>query len=64
MPFLTDVNTPGTPSWTPAPSYVQRNLIVADNGGSQAVDNDDGSSWWTIRDNFFFRSDGLKMDYG
>ena len=32
--------------------------------GSQAVDNDDGSSFYDIHDNFFFDSEGLKQDFG
>jgi hypothetical protein len=32
-------------------------------GGSQAFDTDDGSSWYNIHHNFWFDSDGFKMDY-
>ena len=30
----------------------------------QAVDNDDGSSWYNITNNVFYWAEGLKMDYG
>ena len=30
----------------------------------QAVDNDDGSSWYNITNNVLYWAEGLKMDYG
>lgn len=63
MPFLTKV-AGGTPSFTPAPITIRDNLIVANYGASQGVDNDDGSSWFDIRSNLFYSADGFKMDYG
>eukprot|EP00475_Leptophrys_vorax_P015850 TRINITY_DN2221_c0_g1_i2.p1 TRINITY_DN2221_c0_g1~~TRINITY_DN2221_c0_g1_i2.p1 ORF type:complete len:721 (-),score=206.27 TRINITY_DN2221_c0_g1_i2:490-2652(-) len=47
QPFLTDVRD-GTPSYTPAMNDIQRNFIIANYGGSQGFDNDDGSSWYSI----------------
>jgi hypothetical protein len=63
MPFLTKVAS-GQPSFTPAPNKITSNLIMANYGGSQGVDNDDGSSLFHIEGNFFYSADGFKMDYG
>ncbi|KAH8057620.1 hypothetical protein JL722_6706 [Aureococcus anophagefferens] len=49
--------------WAPLPTVISRNAIIANYGGSQGVDNDDGSSWYDIFDNFFY-GEGLKNDYG
>lgn len=62
MPFLTDVR--GQPSFDPATTVIAKNFIVSNYGGSMAVDNDDGSSWFDISDNLFYMSEGFKMDYG
>ena len=51
------------PSWTPAPNVIRENVIIANYGGSQGVDNDDGSAWFDIHHNFIF-GEGLKNDYG
>ena len=37
------------------------NLIFANYGGSQAFDNDDGSSYYHTHSNVFYSSDGFKM---
>ncbi|KAJ9454409.1 hypothetical protein DIPPA_59763 [Diplonema papillatum] len=63
MPFLTTTAT-GQPSFTPAPSIVTANYIIANYGGSQGIDNDDGSSFYHIDGNVFYAADGFKMDYG
>ena len=63
MPFLTEIAT-GSPSFTPAPSLITANYIIADYGGSQGIDNDDGSSFYHIDGNVFYAADGFKMDYG
>ena len=44
-------------------THVYQNIISANYGGSQAFDTDDGSSWYDIHHNFWFDSDGFKMDY-
>jgi len=41
---------------------ITRNFISADYGGSQSFDNDDGSSWFHSHHNFWYASDGVKMD--
>ena len=60
MPFLTDL----TGNFSALPTRIARNLMFANYGASQGVDNDDGSSFYAIEDNVFYASDGFKMDYG
>ena len=48
----------------PAQTLIRRNFIFANYGAAQGVDNDDGSSHYTIDQNVFFDADGFKMDYG
>ena len=38
-------------------------MIIANYGGSQGFDNDDGSSWYDIHHNVIY-GEGLKQDYG
>eukprot|EP00045_Choanoeca_perplexa_P016648 m.227142 g.227142 ORF g.227142 m.227142 type:complete len:896 (+) comp17319_c0_seq2:89-2776(+) len=64
LPFLTEVAKPGSPSFTPAPNVIKDNYIWANYGGSEGVDNDDGSSLYHIYNNVFYDADGFKMDYG
>jgi hypothetical protein len=66
QPFLTDVrNGPGgAPSYDAALTDISSNFVIANYGASQGVDNDDGSSWYDIHDNFFFDAEGLKQDFG
>lgn len=61
LPFLTDVAQPDTPSFAPAPTVIKNNFIWANYGGSQGVDNDDGSSFYHILDNAFYDADGFKV---
>ena len=60
--YLTELRW-GVPSYEPLPTHVHHNIISANYGGSQAFDTDDGSSWYDIHHNFWFDSDGFKMDY-
>jgi hypothetical protein len=53
-----------TKSFDPIPRSIHHNFIFANYGGSQAVDNDDGSSWYHIYKNVFYAAEGFKMDYG
>jgi hypothetical protein len=55
---------PEVPGFDPAPTLIQSNFIFANYGAAQGVDNDDGSSYYTIDQNVFFDADGFKMDYG
>jgi hypothetical protein len=64
QPYLTDI--PGgkeAPTYAAKPSNIANNFIIANYGGSQGFDNDDGSSAYHIRDNFIY-GEGLKQDYG
>mmetsp|Transcript_111 Transcript_111/g.256 ORF Transcript_111/g.256 Transcript_111/m.256 type:complete len:526 (+) Transcript_111:3-1580(+) len=63
MPFLTTLKD-GKPSFDPEVTRVTDNFIFANYGGSQGIDNDDGSSWYDISHNVFYSADGFKMDYG
>merc|ERR1719461_265770 len=62
LPFITKVAY-GYPSYDAAPTNTTKNFIMANYGGSQAFDNDDGSSWYHTFENFFYSADGFKMDY-
>ena len=55
---------PEVPSFEPSQTLIRRNFIFANYGAAQGVDNDDGSSHYTIDQNVFFDADGFKMDYG
>lgn len=63
MPFLTKLKY-GRPSFEPLVNDVSQNFIFANYGGSQGIDNDDGSSFYEITNNVFYSADGFKMDYG
>ena len=61
---LVRVGTPGVRgSFVPAYTDVSRNFIIANYGGSQGFDNDDGSSYYDLNNNFIY-GEGLKQDYG
>ena len=64
QPFLTTLRDGKSASFDPIPRTIHRNLIFANYGGSQGIDNDDGSSWYNIHHNVFYSADGFKMDYG
>jgi hypothetical protein len=64
QPFLTTFLDGTTPSFVPRVRTITRNFIFANYGASEAVDNDDGSSWFHIHHNLFYQSEGFKMDYG
>lgn len=62
--FWTDVRDGAEkPGWNPSYSNITRNVIIANYGGSQGFDNDDGSSWYNITANVIY-GEGLKQDYG
>ena len=62
--FLTTLKDGQTKSFEPLPRAIRHNFIIANYGASEAVDNDDGSSWFHIHSNLFYDSYGFKMDYG
>jgi hypothetical protein len=65
MPFLTKIRSVGgEASYSPAATTTSHNFIIANYGASQGMDNDDGSSWYDVHDNFYYDASGFKMDYG
>jgi hypothetical protein len=54
----------GSESWQQQRRKIAFNLIVANYGASEGVDNDDGSSWYHVAHNVFHQAEGFKMDYG
>ena len=64
QPFLTDVpHGADKPTYYTALSDIKQNFIIANYGGSQGFDNDDGSTRYNITSNFIY-GEGLKQDYG
>jgi len=61
-PFLTDVLN-GIASLTPAYNEIHKNFFICNYGSSMCVDNDDGSSYYKIHDNFEVYG-GHKSDFG
>eukprot|EP00658_Telonema_sp_P-2_P085306 TRINITY_DN9700_c0_g1_i1.p1 TRINITY_DN9700_c0_g1~~TRINITY_DN9700_c0_g1_i1.p1 ORF type:complete len:811 (+),score=166.33 TRINITY_DN9700_c0_g1_i1:197-2629(+) len=62
--FWTDVRDgKAHPGWNPGFNEIDTNVIMANYGGSQGFDNDDGSSWYDIHHNVIY-GEGLKQDYG
>jgi hypothetical protein len=51
QPYLTKIRDGHTPSFVPIRRSIHHNFIFANYGASQGVDNDDGSSWYHIRNN-------------
>jgi hypothetical protein len=51
QPFITNVRT-GSPSAQMEWRHVYGNLLIANYGGSKQVDNDDGSLFWRVHDNY------------
>lgn len=62
--YATSLGKDGATILDPLPTLIAANFIFANNGAAQAVDNDDGSSFYAIEDNVFYDADGFKMDYG
>eukprot|EP01112_Ceratiomyxa_fruticulosa_P011058 TRINITY_DN2973_c0_g1_i5.p1 TRINITY_DN2973_c0_g1~~TRINITY_DN2973_c0_g1_i5.p1 ORF type:complete len:905 (+),score=191.36 TRINITY_DN2973_c0_g1_i5:344-3058(+) len=61
LPFLTDV--PGNITLTPLYNDIHHNFFICNYGSSMCVDNDDGSSYYKIHDNFEVYG-GHKSDFG
>ena len=65
MPLASRVATGGgAGTFASALTVVSNSMIVANYGGSQGFDNDDGSEYYRTVDNFFYQACGFKMDYG
>ena len=64
VPYITTLRT-GKPSIVPAWRELHRNFIIATYASQEAIDNDDGSSFYHTHDNFFvYAARGLKSDFG
>ena len=61
QPFMTDVWETGKPSFVPKRREISRNMIIANFGASEGVDNDDGSSWYGGHDSIY--EDNLVISY-
>lgn len=64
QPFMTDIWQEDQASFIPKRRRIFRNIVIANYGASEGVDNDDGSSWYHVSNNVFFDAEGFKMDYG
>eukprot|EP00543_Licmophora_paradoxa_P012879 CAMPEP_0202463384 /NCGR_PEP_ID=MMETSP1360-20130828/57965_1 /ASSEMBLY_ACC=CAM_ASM_000848 /TAXON_ID=515479 /ORGANISM="Licmophora paradoxa, Strain CCMP2313" /LENGTH=507 /DNA_ID=CAMNT_0049086269 /DNA_START=1 /DNA_END=1527 /DNA_ORIENTATION=+ len=63
QPFLTRLRY-GHPSFTPETRVIAKNFLIANYGSDQAVDNDDGSSYFHVHHNVWYDSGGVKCDWG
>ncbi|KAJ9469344.1 hypothetical protein DIPPA_01757 [Diplonema papillatum] len=62
QPFLTTVLN-GTKTLQAQYNYIHHNFIIGNDGAVNTVDNDDGSSWYEIYQNFLVYG-GHKSDFG
>ena len=64
QPFLTDVGQKAPePDLNPAYNTISRNFFIGNYGASMSIDNDDGSSYYYITDNFEVYG-GHKSNFG
>lgn len=64
VPYITTVRT-GKPSIIPAYREFHRNFVLANYASQEAIDTDDGSSYYHTHHNFFvYAANGLKSDFG
>jgi len=64
VPYITTIRN-GTPSTTPAYREISRNFILSTYASQEAIDTDDGSSYYHTHDNLFaYAANGLKSDFG
>jgi len=64
VPYITTLRN-GTPSIIPAWRNITRNFVISTYASQEAIDNDDGSSYYSTHDNFFvYAARGLKSDFG
>lgn len=63
QPFMTDLPY-DKKTFVPLRRRICYNLIFANYGAAEGIDNDDGSSWYHIFNNVLYNSEGFKMDYG
>lgn len=64
VPYISDIAT-GKPSIVPQFREITQNFIVSTYSSQEAIDTDDGSSYYNTHDNFFvYAANGLKSDFG
>jgi len=64
VPYITTLRT-GKPSIIPAWREITRNFIISTYSSQEAIDTDDGSSYYRTHHNLFvFAANGLKSDFG
>lgn len=64
VPYITDIRT-GKPSIVPKWREFAHNFFIGVYSTQQAIDNDDGSAYWSSHDNFFvYGANGVKSDFG
>ena len=63
QPFVWENSEAGTPNLQPKTYTIAANFFLANYGSGQSVDNDDGSSYYDIKNNVMYGAGGLKSDY-
>ena len=65
VPYVTTVRDGATPSVVPATREIAANFVVGTYASQVAIDNDDGSAYYSTHDNLLaYASLGLKSDFG
>jgi len=63
VPYITTVRS-GKASVIPAWRHIRRNFMISVYSSQEAIDNDDGSSYYKAYNNFFvYAANGLKSDF-
>jgi hypothetical protein len=64
VPYITTARN-GSASVIPALREIAHNFIISTYSSQEAIDTDDGSSYYNTHDNFFaYAANGLKSDFG
>lgn len=64
VPYITDIRT-GRASIVPADRQIHHNFVIATYNSQEAIDGDDGSSYFNVYNNFLAYADnGMKSDFG
>jgi len=64
VPYITTIGS-GKPSVIPKYREITRNFIISVYSSQEAIDTDDGSSYYNTHHNFFaYAANGLKSDFG
>jgi len=63
LPYLTTIGDGTNPSLNPAFNEIDHNFFICNYGSNMCIDNDDGSSYYLLHDNFEVYG-GHKSDFG